>query len=46
MNTCTPSKDFKKHGHKNAIKVIKHKNTTPPPGFSHNPMYCLKRIIK
>jgi hypothetical protein len=31
MNTCTPSKDFKKHGHKNAIIVIKHKNTTAPP---------------
>jgi hypothetical protein len=32
--SCTPSKDFEKLDHKNAIK---HKNRGPPPRFSHNP---------
>ncbi len=32
--SCTPSKDFEKFGHKNAIK---HEKRTPLPGFSHNP---------
>ncbi len=31
--SCSPSKDFKKLDHKNAIK---HKNRGPPPIFSHN----------
>jgi hypothetical protein len=38
--TCTPSEDFEKFGHKNAIK---HKNSGPPR-FFQNPMYPLKRI--
>jgi hypothetical protein len=32
------SKDFKKFGHINAIKVIKHENRGPPR-YSHNPKY-------
>jgi hypothetical protein len=39
--SCTPSKDFEKLDHKNAIK---HENRGPPPTFSPNPKYPLKRI--
>ena len=39
--SCTPSKDFEKLDHKNAIK---HGNREPPPRFSHNPKYPLKRV--
>jgi hypothetical protein len=38
--SCTPSKDFEKLGHKNAIK---HENRGPPR-FSHNPKYPLKKF--
>jgi hypothetical protein len=36
-----PSKDFEKLDDKNAIK---HKNRGPPPRFSYNTEYPLKRI--
>jgi hypothetical protein len=39
--SSTPSKDFEKLDHKNAIK---HEKRRPPPRFSHSPMYPLKRI--
>ena len=41
--SCTPSKDFKKLYHINAIK---HKNRGPLPGFSHNPKYPRKKNLK
>jgi hypothetical protein len=40
-NSCTPSKDFKKLGLKNAIRAQKYET---PLCFLHNPMYPLKRI--
>jgi hypothetical protein len=40
---CTPSKDFEKLDHKNAIK---HKNRGPPHRFSHYPKYPPKRKLK
>jgi hypothetical protein len=36
LPTCTPSKDFEKLDHKNAIK---HEIRGLPPRFSHNPKY-------
>jgi hypothetical protein len=39
-SSCTPSKDFKKLGHKNSIK----RKNERPPRFFYNPMYPLKRI--
>ena len=39
--SCTSPKDFKKFGYKNAIK---NENRGPPPRFSQNPKYPLKRI--
>jgi hypothetical protein len=41
--SCTPSKDFEKLYHKNAIK---HGNSGPPPRFSHNPMYLPQKNLK
>jgi hypothetical protein len=41
----TPSKDFKKMYHKNALKV-KHENRGPPPRFLITPSTPLKRILK
>jgi len=38
--SCTPSKDFKNYGRKNAVK---HENRGPPR-FSHNPMYPSKEF--
>jgi hypothetical protein len=38
--SCTPSEDFEKLDHKNAIK---HENRVPHPRFSHNPKYPLKK---
>ncbi len=43
VNSCTPSKDFKKLGLKNAIRAQKYET---PLCFLHNPMYPLKRIWK
>ncbi len=40
--SCTPSKDFQKIGHKNAIK---HENRRPPR-FSHNPKYPPQNNLK
>ncbi len=40
--SCTPSKDFEKFGHYNAIK---HENRGTHR-FSHNPKYPLKRIFQ
>jgi hypothetical protein len=39
FNTFTPSTDFEKLDHKNAIK---HENKGPLPRFSHNPSNELK----
>jgi len=39
--SCTPSKDLEKLDHKNAIT---HENRGPPPRFSYNHKYPLKRI--
>ena len=41
IDYCTPSKDFEKLKHKNAIR---HKNRGTPPRFFHYPLYPLKRI--
>jgi hypothetical protein len=40
-SSCTPSKDFEKLYHKNAIK---HENRGPPHIIYHNPNHPLKRI--
>jgi hypothetical protein len=42
VTSCTPSKDFKKFGHKNAIK---HENRGPPR-FAHNHQYLLQKNLK
>jgi hypothetical protein len=41
--SCTPSKDFKKLDHTNAVQ---HKNRGPPTRFSHNPKFPPQKNLK